>query len=196
MLVLRGGPSGNGARIPAPTWSQRAICRVFQRDTPVVSSRFVLPRKTTLLTRWFLQLASCKVRASSVATPRPSPCPGKAPSIGRFPDPLPLQRLLPHTGKMLAPCWCGGHRYRATGILRLSPGQNGNVHRPEYLVSPVLTNHQIPPDCGSFWNSLLPLSPLMVTIFHKSLTNNRIKAPTSVVGMSLRTPHHLHLHSM
>lgn len=48
----------NGVGVSAPTWSHRAICRVFQRDTPVVSSRFVLPRKTTRLTRWFLQLAS------------------------------------------------------------------------------------------------------------------------------------------
>ena len=39
------------------TWSQRAICRVFQRETPVVSSRFMLPRNTTRFTRWFLQLA-------------------------------------------------------------------------------------------------------------------------------------------
>lgn len=44
----------------ALTWSHRAICRVFQRETPVVSSRFVLPRNTTRLTRWFLQLASCR----------------------------------------------------------------------------------------------------------------------------------------
>lgn len=51
--------------ITAPTWSQRAICRVFQRDTPVVRSRLVLPRKTTRLTRWFLQLASCKAGRSS-----------------------------------------------------------------------------------------------------------------------------------
>lgn len=39
------------------TWSQRAISRVFQRETPVVSSRFMLPRNTTRFTRWFLQLA-------------------------------------------------------------------------------------------------------------------------------------------
>lgn len=44
------------------TWSQRAISRVFQRDTPVVSSRFMLPRNTTRFTRWFLQLACWRQR--------------------------------------------------------------------------------------------------------------------------------------
>lgn len=68
--MLSTGPSGDGVGVLAPTWSQRAICRVFQRDTPVVSSRFVLPRNTTRLTRWFLQLASCQTQTCSSASIR------------------------------------------------------------------------------------------------------------------------------
>lgn len=49
------------------TWSQRAICRVFQRETPVVSSRFMLPRNTTRFTRWFLQLACCQTQTQREA---------------------------------------------------------------------------------------------------------------------------------
>lgn len=40
------------------TWSQRAICLVFHLETPVVRSRFMLPRNTTRFTLWFLQFAS------------------------------------------------------------------------------------------------------------------------------------------
>ena len=138
MLVPSGGPSRDGAGVPAPTWSQRAICRVFQRDTPVVSSRFVLPRKTTRLTRWFLQLASCKTRSAlagslPAAAPRPGPCPGKAPSLAGTPTCCPpLPPLLPRPGETPAPCWWGGSQYGGTVIQCLSPVQNKNARLPSY----------------------------------------------------------------
>lgn len=57
-------PSPPAPRTPQLTWSQRAICRVFHLETPVVRSRFMFPRNTTRFTLWFLQLASWGDRAS------------------------------------------------------------------------------------------------------------------------------------
>lgn len=69
------------SRLPAPpghpaaslwlTWSQRAICLVFHLETPVVRSRFMLPRNTTRFTLWFLQFASW-VGTETIGEPGPS----------------------------------------------------------------------------------------------------------------------------
>ncbi|KAG7283789.1 hypothetical protein CRUP_034413 [Coryphaenoides rupestris] len=55
---------GAGERYSIRYW--RAICRVFQRDTPVVTSRFRLPRNTTRFTRTLPERGSISLRVLSL----------------------------------------------------------------------------------------------------------------------------------